>query len=1017
MADFFTDVFNALSGDEFEEVPVPIEEFVEDYLHHPPLSENQYKIIKASTQIYTKKTLVNLYGEEKGEERYKETFNEVICRLGKGAGKDAMARISCAYIVYLLLCLRDPQKYFGKPPNDAIDIMNIAVNADQANRVFFRQFVELIKGCEWFDGKYDAKRSEVNFIKNINLISGHSESESLEGYNVIVCILDEISGFADENNTGNKKAKTAEAIYNMHRASVDSRFPEQGKCIDKNALVWSNGLQTIEDLIANKVGHIMSAQGHARKVMGTYDDGVRAGLKITNTHGTELDVTHEHKLYVRNEDGFEGWKTASEITLDDYIAMSFNSEFGDERVSTDEAYALGLWVAEGSSFVHGQKYNQSTITLCGTENIMNRVLSQLSLWREQFAISSIHNNRKPCSVQRIADKNLFHVTIRGVDLERNWKNYYGIYSKNAMTKHVPKKIMGSPATVVAEFLRGLYDGDGWASNDGINLCTASLRLRNEVSALLWGLGIENTVRQKVTASGNNGYIVHICDPIAFTNIVGTLTGSESKRIGQAKLVNRFGGATQYLPGAHDELRRIANWLDALPGGRTSVGCQRIGRILSKDRVLTRHEATQFINSVPPHVSNELKRVHDSGIVWSKVRSIQASTCHRVDVEVEEDHSFIANGAVSHNCILLSFPRHQNDFITQRYNDVVAEKTVIERSKVLKLDPDLPDGFDGNEINVEWEEDHITRYRYPRMFAMSRPTWEVNPTKKIENFTRAFASNPADALARFAAQPTSGGEDAVFKNHLAIDETFVGTNGVDANGVFWNGMKPDPNKEYYIHVDLAQKHDRCAVAMAHVEKFVTIQMGGTQVKETHPTVKVDLIRWWQPSIEQSVDFKWVTDFIIQLSGMGFNIKLVTFDRWQSHDIRNFLEARGMKTASLSVGNDHYLDFMSIMYDQRLIGPDVPELKDELKKLRWIRGKIDHPRSGYKDLSDATAGAVYNAVTNTARPRNNVVEVHTLRDLYKQEREQKWEEGRNVIEPPSGDPKTMPSSLKEFMGRIL
>jgi hypothetical protein len=52
----FNDFLGALEEDAFEEVPVEIEEFVtsKDYLSLPPLSDYQYQMIKASTQIYKK---------------------------------------------------------------------------------------------------------------------------------------------------------------------------------------------------------------------------------------------------------------------------------------------------------------------------------------------------------------------------------------------------------------------------------------------------------------------------------------------------------------------------------------------------------------------------------------------------------------------------------------------------------------------------------------------------------------------------------------------------------------------------------------------------------------------------------------------------------------------------------------------------------------------------------------------------------------------------------------------------
>ena len=229
----FGDFLEALEEDSFEEIPVDIEEFVtsKDYLGLPPLSEYQYTMIKASTQIYKKETLVKLYGEVEGEKRWKQTCNEVILQLGKGSGKDYSSTIACAYIVYLLLCLKDPATYYGKPPGDPIDILNIAINSEQAKNVFFKGFNTRIDRSPWFQGKYNPKASSIEFNKTITVHSGHSQRESWEGYNVLVVVLDEISGFELESTSGNEQAKTASAIYKMYRGSVASRFPDFGKLI------------------------------------------------------------------------------------------------------------------------------------------------------------------------------------------------------------------------------------------------------------------------------------------------------------------------------------------------------------------------------------------------------------------------------------------------------------------------------------------------------------------------------------------------------------------------------------------------------------------------------------------------------------------------------------------------------------------------------------------------------------------------------------------------------------------
>jgi hypothetical protein len=557
----FSDFIEILDGEEFEERPVDLQTFVTspDYLGLPPLSENQYTLIARSSQIYKESTLIKLYGEQLGKQMFKQTCVEVIAQLGKGSGKDYSSTIAVAYIVYLLLCLKDPAAYYGKPPRDAIDILNIAINAQQANNVFFKGFKMRIESSPWFAGKYTDKASEIKFDKSITVHSGHSEREAWEGYNVLVVILDEISGFATENTSGHDQAKTADAIYDMYRASVDSRFPDFGKVI-----------------------------------------------------------------------------------------------------------------------------------------------------------------------------------------------------------------------------------------------------------------------------------------------------------------------------------------------------------------------------------------------------------------------------------LLSFPRFKNDPIQKFYQSVIAEKETVIRTETLKLDQDLPDGTPGNEFEVSWEEDHIVSYVYPRVFALKRPTWEVNPTKRITDFTVAFHKNPQDALGRFACMP-SDAVDAFFKSREKIEKAFSKAHlAVDSFGRLEEWFKPEEGKDYFIHVDLAQKHDHCAVAMGHVNKWVDIKVTDTY-NQPAPIVEIDAVRFWTPTPDKSVDFTEVKDYILSLKTRGFNIKVCTFDRWNSHDMMQQLKTYGINTEILSVAKKHYDDMAMVVLEERLSGPHIPLLIDELLQLRIMRDKVDHPRKGSKDLADAVCGAIYNSISRSRIKRDEEIKIHDYESM--------------------------------------
>ena len=585
----FNDFFEALQDSPFEENPVDVKTFVEspEYLGQPPLSQIQYDIVEAMSQIYRKEDLQVLLGTEAGDKHYsKYTKNEIILQLGKGSGKDFVSTVACAYVVYKLLCLKDPARYYGKPSGDAIDIINVAINAEQAKNVFFKGFKTKIEKSPWFAGKNDPKVNSIGFDKSITVYSGHSERESHEGLNLFMAVLDEISGFATEVGTGNDQGKTADNIYKAFRGTVDSRFPDLGKVV-----------------------------------------------------------------------------------------------------------------------------------------------------------------------------------------------------------------------------------------------------------------------------------------------------------------------------------------------------------------------------------------------------------------------------------LLSFPRYNGDFISKRYEEVIMEKEVIERRHKFIINEELPEGPD-NEFEIVWEEDHIKNYKYPRMFALKRPTWEVNPTRKIDDFKIAFLTDLGDAMMRFLCTPTYS-SDAFFKQKDKLEKCMTLRNPIDSHRRFDLSFKPDPDKIYYIHADLAQKHDKCAVAIAHVERWVNIQVI-KDYEQVAPIVVVDAVAWWEPKVEGPVDLSEVKKWIINLRREGFNIGMVTFDRWQSFDIQQELKAVGMKTDTVSVAKKHYEDLAMMIYEERIAMPMIPLLLEEMSELKIMKNnRVDHPRKKSKDLADAVCGAVFGAISHTSKDSNLEIEVHTWSSASRLAEKQ-----RAMVEL---DTKEIPDDVEDYLNQ--
>jgi hypothetical protein len=222
-------------------------------------------------------------------------------------------------------------------------------------------------------------------------------------------------------------------------------------------------------------------------------------------------------------------------------------------------------------------------------------------------------------------------------------------------------------------------------------------------------------------------------------------------------------------------------------------------------------------------------------------------------------------------------------------------------------------------------------------------------------------------------------DAFFKSREKIEKAFNQASlAVDKFGRLEDWFKPDLEKDYFIHVDLAQKHDHCAVAMGHVNKWVEVKVTDTY-SQPAPIVEIDAVRFWTPTPDKSVDFSEVKDYILALRTRGFNIKMCTFDRWNSHDMMQQLKQYGINTEILSVAKKHYDDMAMVVLEERLSGPHIPLLIDELLQLRIMRDKVDHPRKGSKDLADAVCGAVYNSISRTRMRRDEEINIHDYESM--------------------------------------
>ena len=91
------------------------------------------------------------------------------------------------------------------------------------------------------------------------------------------------------------------------------------------------------------------------------------------------------------------------------------------------------------------------------------------------------------------------------------------------------------------------------------------------------------------------------------------------------------------------------------------------------------------------------------------------------------------------------------------------------------------------------------------------------------------------------------------------------------------------------------------------------------------------------------------------------------------------------------------------------PHIQMLLDEMSQLRIVSDKkVDHPRKGSKDLSDAVTGAVYNAIAHTPRNLNQEISIHSWKSATK---ERVREESENLIVAPKPN-----EEIKQYLSNM-
>lgn len=212
-----SDRLNSLMLEDWAEIPVDIETFLHDRRY-------------LGNALYDQEGKFTLfpYWEQKLKEIFPTNtttrFNTIIFTGAIGLGKSTIAVICLLYLLYRLLCLKDPYLYYGMQPIDKISISLMNITIENAKGVALDKMNQMILSSEWFMSHgHMSGITNLEYIpdKHIELIVGSSNNQVI-GRAIFANFTDEVN-FGLTNDVEKLKKKQKQLISQID-ARMRSRF-------------------------------------------------------------------------------------------------------------------------------------------------------------------------------------------------------------------------------------------------------------------------------------------------------------------------------------------------------------------------------------------------------------------------------------------------------------------------------------------------------------------------------------------------------------------------------------------------------------------------------------------------------------------------------------------------------------------------------------------------------------------------------------------------------------------------
>jgi len=469
--------------------------------------------------------------------------------------------------------------------------------------------------------------------------------------------------------------------------------PGSGKCLDGNTkIIREDGkITTIKSFYEENV----SLDRDRMKIFSINENGLnftsqprrfwrrkapKKMFKIITYTGNELIVTKEHPLFT-TKDGVIFAKEAKDYGTEEYIATpsKIEAEGSLQIVSKDtkktkannkvkydikdifdDDFARLFGYLTGDGYV---RFRKTTGLISFTNNSQELLDDFARLIKKVFNLE--------VSKRKKQNSNSYEYYISSIDLVRILSRIEPNIVKKSGDMCIPEMVSKSPNYIIKEFLKSLFDCEGYVNNQKrvIEFSSKSKELIYDIKYILLRFGILSQISSGMKYASNTKnrirrryYRLRISgeELINFYKEIGFVTVNKNKKLERWVKENKnYNTDLNVVPNLKDLLKILRKKYDLSQFDfdikRTTYQHYEKGdRFPSYEKLQKIYDKYLKLNRCDPLIEI-LRQISRADIFWDKIKKIvtvENEDSYVYDLEIDNVHNFVANGVMVHNSQLL-----------------------------------------------------------------------------------------------------------------------------------------------------------------------------------------------------------------------------------------------------------------------------------------------------------------------------------------------------------------------------